>query len=183
MILGFSSRINTFMDLIIENTTGRWGNMTFNVTHGRGGIREDKVEGDGATPVGSFPFRIVYYRPDRNDRIKTDLPQKEITQDLGWCDDVEDANYNRPIKLPYSARHEKMWRDDHLYDIVIVIGHNDDPTEKGKGSAVFIHLKHPEGKPTDGCIGLENEDLLHVLKDATLESQLIVKAPTGAKER
>jgi len=163
------------MDLVIDNVTGHWGNEVFSITHGRGGIKQDKVEGDGATPVGSFPFRSVYYRKDRVDALQTALPKIEITRDQGWCDDPEDSMYNRSVTLPYPARHEEMWREDHLYDIVIVVGHNDDPVVKNKGSAVFIHLKHENGTPTAGCIGLEKEALIQVLKTATLESCLIVK--------
>lgn len=160
---------------MIDNITGYWGDEIFIVTHGRGGIRQDKIEGDGATPVGSFPFRCVYYRRDRIGELETALPKIEITPDQGWCDDPEDPMYNKPVKLPYAARHEDMWRNDHLYDIVVVVAHNDDPVVKNKGSAVFIHLMHENSTPTAGCIGLEKEDLIHVLKTATLESCLIVK--------
>lgn len=163
------------MDLVIDNVMGRWGDKVLSVAYGRGGIKRDKIEGDGATPVGSFPFRSVYYRKDRVGEIETRLPKIEITHDQGWCDDPEDPMYNRPVKLPYHARHEEMWREDHLYDIVIVVGHNDDPVVKNKGSAVFIHLKPEDQKPTAGCIGLEKEGLIHVLKTATLESCLFVK--------
>ena len=159
-----------------------WGDETFSITHGRGGIREDKVEGDGSTPVGVFPFRKVFFRKDRVGAIETSLPFQEIQKDDGWCDDPLDPLYNQYVKRPYPGQHEEMWREDHLYDIVIVIGHNDDPIVPHKGSAVFIHLKSESGKPTEGCIGLEKEALLQVLKEATLESCLIVEASLAHKE-
>src|SRR5262245_47378271 len=95
---------------------------------GRGGIARDKREGDGATPVGRFVFRLALWRPDRGATAPaTGLALAPIAPDDGWCDDPAHPAYNRPIKLPHPARHERMWRDDALYDLVLVIGHNDDP--------------------------------------------------------
>ncbi len=161
--------------LRIEKNKGTWETLMFPITHGVGGIREDKREGDGATPVGTFLFRKVLYRKDRVGEIQTNLPKDVIQKDDGWCDDPKDPLYNRFVKLPYpGCREEKLWRKDSLYDIIIVVGHNDDPVVPYGGSAVFVHVKHPEDKPTAGCIGLEKDDLLAVLKEASLESCLIV---------
>lgn len=94
----------------------------------------------------------------------TRLPIAPIAPDDGWCDAPEDRNYNRPVKLPYPASAENMWRDDGLYDLVVVLGHNDDPVVPYAGSAIFIHVAAPEGTPTAGCIALTREDLLSVLR-------------------
>jgi L,D-peptidoglycan transpeptidase YkuD (ErfK/YbiS/YcfS/YnhG family) len=133
---------------------------------GRGGVRADKVEGDGATPTGVYPLRRVLYRADRIDPPETALPVSAIAESDGWCDDPDDAAYNRPVTLPYPGRAESLWRDDHLYDLVIVVGHNDDPVVAGLGSAIFIHVARPGYAPTEGCIALAIEDLRPVVEAA-----------------
>ncbi len=136
---------------------------------GRAGIRPDKREGDGATPVGSFPLRRVLYRADRLDAPKTALPVTAISENDGWCDAPTDANYNKPVTLPYSASAENMWRDDGLYDVVVVLGHNDAPIVPGAGSAIFLHVMPENNGTTAGCVALARDDLLDLLSkvDAT----------------
>lgn len=164
------------MNLILQNNQLSWGNEIFPCTWGRGGIKNLKQEGDGATPVGSFPFRRVFYRADRMKMPVTSLPLQALTQQDGWCDDVNDKNYNRYVALPYEGRHEKLWRDDHVYDLILVVGYNDNPIELGQGSAIFVHLLRPEGTQTDGCIALSSQDLLKVIKEGTQKSSLVVIA-------
>jgi L,D-peptidoglycan transpeptidase YkuD (ErfK/YbiS/YcfS/YnhG family) len=132
---------------------------------GRGGViaAADKREGDGATPLGVWPMRRVLYRPNRGAPPATALPTTAISPDDGWCDDVGDAAYNRPVSLPYPGRCERMWREDGLYDLVVVLAHNDDPPIPGLGSAIFLHCASPEFKPTEGCVALAREDLEAVL--------------------
>jgi L,D-peptidoglycan transpeptidase YkuD (ErfK/YbiS/YcfS/YnhG family) len=91
------------------------------------------------------------------------LPTAPIAADDGWCDDPADPAYNRPVRLPYAGRHERLWRDDRLYDLVLVIGHNDDPVVAGAGSAVFVHVARPDWAPTAGCVALALPDLLTLL--------------------
>ena len=135
-------------------------------TLGAPGIRVDKREGDGATPAGVFPLRRVLWRADRLARPATRLPCAAIGPQDGWCDWPADPLYNRQVRLPYPARHERLWRDDSLYDIVVVLGHNDDPVRPGAGSAVFMHLARADGGPTAGCVGLTRVDLLALLAEA-----------------
>lgn len=142
----------------------RWPGGERRCALGRGGVRVDKREGDGATPAGSFPFRRVYWRADRLERPRTRLPAEPIGRDLGWCDDPNDPAYNRPVRLPYPASHETMWRQDGLYDLVAVIGHNDAPPVPGMGSACFLHLARPDYAPTAGCVALDLPDLLGLLE-------------------
>lgn len=141
----------------------RCGDREYRCALGRGGVVADKAEGDGGTPVGAYPLRCVLYRPDRVDPPETGLPVAPIAADKGWCDDAGHAEYNRPVRLPFEASHEKMWRDDGLYDVVVVLGHNDDPPVPGKGSAIFMHVARPDYGPTEGCVALALEDLLAVL--------------------
>ena len=141
-----------------------WAGREVVCTLGHGGIRADKREGDGATPAGLFTLRRVLWRADRlADPPVTRLPCAPILPTDGWCDWPEDPLYNRPVTLPYPARHKRMWRDDALYDIVVIIGHNDDPVVPGAGSAVFMHLARADGGPTEGCVGLARGDLLDLL--------------------
>jgi L,D-peptidoglycan transpeptidase YkuD (ErfK/YbiS/YcfS/YnhG family) len=124
----------------------------------------DKREGDGASPAGTWPIRRVLYRPDRGPRPETALPVAAIAPDDGWCDAPDDPNYNRPVKLPYPASAEQMWREDHLYDLVVVLGHNDDPPVAGLGSAIFLHLAKPDYAPTHGCVAVARPDLEALLR-------------------
>jgi len=130
---------------------------------GRGGRRARKREGDGATPVGVWPIREVLYRADRVMRPMTGLPVSPIRPDDGWCDDPRDRNYNRPVRLPYPARHETLRRSDHLYDLLVVLGYNDVPRSAGRGSAIFMHLATPHFTPTEGCIAFREADLRKLL--------------------
>jgi L,D-peptidoglycan transpeptidase YkuD (ErfK/YbiS/YcfS/YnhG family) len=162
------------VDLIVEGvagaTTGRaiLGGKTFRCALGRSGIYPEKQEGDGATPCGRFALRRVYYRPDRGAAPRTSLPSQALTPQDGWCDDMADAAYNRPVTLPCAASHEEMWRADELYDRVVVIGHNDAPIVPGKGSAVFLHVARADYGPTEGCVAFAKADLDAIL--ATLGS-------------
>lgn len=130
---------------------------------GRGGIRRDKREGDGATPVGAFLLRRALYRQDRLSRPQTKLPLKALRPDDGWSDDPADPFYNRPVTRPHPFSHETLWRADNLYDVIVVIGHNDAPVIPGHGSAVFIHLATVDYSPTAGCVAVAAHDLLGLL--------------------
>jgi L,D-peptidoglycan transpeptidase YkuD (ErfK/YbiS/YcfS/YnhG family) len=164
------------MDLIVTGNTANWGEHRFPCTIGSNGITDHKREGDGMTPVGAFAFRRAFYRPDRLDRPVTALPLTEITPSCGWCDDPALPEYNRYIQKPFQGSHEDMWMDRDLYNLVIVVGHNDEPVVPRGGSAIFIHLASPEFGPTRGCIGLEEVNLLLVMSQADCDSQLIVRA-------
>ncbi len=124
----------------------------------------DKREGDNRSPLGSWVMREVWYRPDVYPQgPKTALPVRATRPEDGWCDAPGDPNYNRPVTLPYPASAERMWRDDAVYDLVVILGHNDDPPVPGMGSAIFMHLAR-EGYPgTEGCVALAREDIEAVL--------------------
>jgi L,D-peptidoglycan transpeptidase YkuD (ErfK/YbiS/YcfS/YnhG family) len=119
----------------------------------------EKREGDGASPAGIWPIRRVLFRPDRGPAPRTALASAAIAEDDGWCDAPQDPAYNRPVKLPYPASAERMWRDDHLYDLVVILGHNDAPPVPGLGSAIFLHLAKPDYAPTHGCVAVARADL------------------------
>jgi L,D-peptidoglycan transpeptidase YkuD (ErfK/YbiS/YcfS/YnhG family) len=137
---------------------------------GRSGIVRPKFEGDGGTPAGIFPLREVRYRPDRVSTPKTGLAVFKSSRTDGWCDDPEDPAYNRIVGLPHQTDAELMWRNDHLYDVLAVVGYNDAPTVPGAGSAIFLHVM---GSPTDdyqytaGCVSMLIQNLLVMLASCT----------------
>ena len=135
---------------------------------GRSGVTKasDKREGDGATPLGRYPLRRGLYRADRVDPPATALPCRPLRPDDGWCDAPEDPAYNRPVRRPYLASHEALWREDGLYDIILVLGHNDDPPVRGAGSAIFLHCKRGDYEPTEGCVALDPDHVRALLAAA-----------------
>ena len=137
----------------------------FRAAIGRGGVRPDKQEGDGATPLGLLPLRRVLYRGDRGPIPHAAVPREPIAAEDGWCDDPGHLDYNRMVRLPHPARCEALWRTDQLYDIVGVLGWNDAPTVRGRGSAIFLHVARPDDAPTEGCIALAVADLRTVLAE------------------
>ena len=141
----------------------RWRGRRFACAIGWGGVRTDKREGDGATPAGRFPLRRVLYRPDRLAPPRTALPIAPLSPRDGWCDDPAHPLYNRPLHLPHEARHEELWRTDRVYDLIVILGHNDAPVVPGLGSAVFLHVAQPNYAPTAGCVAVSAGDLLAIL--------------------
>jgi L,D-peptidoglycan transpeptidase YkuD (ErfK/YbiS/YcfS/YnhG family) len=122
-----------------------------------------KREGDGTSPAGLWPMRRVLWRPDRGPAPATRLATAPIAPDDGWCDAPDDPAYNQPVRLPCRASAERLWREDRLYDVVVVLGQNDSPVVPGAGSAIFLHLASPDFAPTQGCVALAPSDLAHLL--------------------
>jgi L,D-peptidoglycan transpeptidase YkuD (ErfK/YbiS/YcfS/YnhG family) len=143
--------------------------LVFRVALGRGGVRADKQEGDGATPAGLLPLRRVLYRADREAPPRAAVPREPIGPNDGWCDDAGHADYNRKVTLPHPAHCEELWRQDGVYDIVGVLGWNDQPVERGRGSAIFLHVARRDLAPTEGCIALAREDLRSLLAAGVTE--------------
>ncbi len=166
------------MDLIVRYREGGWsvhlGDRVWPCAIGKGGIIGEKREGDGATPIGCWPMRRVLFRPDRVAAPATVLPVAALSPEDGWCDDPGDALYNQAVHLPYAGRHERLWRNDGLYDILVVLGHNDSPPVAGCGSAIFLHVAGPGYAPTEGCVALAMPDLLTVLQTIGPDSRVCV---------
>ena len=141
---------------------------------GAGGAREDKVEGDAATPVGTFPLRRVYFRNDRLVLPRVRLPARPISEHDGWCDDPRSSAYNRLVRIPNEWSHEKLWRDDGLYDLLVVVGYNDDPPEGEWGSAIFLHIARDDLSSTQGCVAFARDDLLELVPLLTPQTKLQV---------
>jgi len=131
---------------------------------GKSGVSTGKREGDGATPLGRFALRQVFYRPDREAPPPCRLAVQALTPQDGWCDDPASVDYNRFVRLPYAHRHELLWREDHVYDLLVVVGYNDAPVVPGLGSAIFLHLARKNYAPTEGCVAFARADLLAILR-------------------
>jgi L,D-peptidoglycan transpeptidase YkuD (ErfK/YbiS/YcfS/YnhG family) len=138
---------------------------TLPAVFGKGGSKPaaDKREGDGASPLGVWPVRAALLRPDRVAAPATALPWRWLRPDDGWSDGAGDPAYNRPVRLPHGFSAEQLWRDDHVYDVIIVLGHNDSPPVSPLGSAIFWHLTQPDRRPTEGCVAIERADMLRWL--------------------
>jgi L,D-peptidoglycan transpeptidase YkuD (ErfK/YbiS/YcfS/YnhG family) len=131
---------------------------------GKGGYDIDKQEGDGKTPLGCFPLRGLMVREDKIALPSINFAQiTPITPEMGWCDDPSVAEYNQPVMLPFAASHEKLWREDGRYDVIIPLGYNDAPVVAGRGSAIFFHLASADYQPTEGCVAISQADMLRLL--------------------
>lgn len=168
------------MDLIVsalQDHLGRaeYRGRIYRCALGRSGISAEKTEGDGASPVGRFRLLRACYRPDRTGPPDTRLETAALTATDGWCDDPAHADYNRAVILPHRASCEKMWRDDALYDIVVITDHNSDPVVAGDGSGIFVHVAGGEEyPPTRGCVAFAPGDLRDILKDWNPEGDRLV---------
>jgi len=161
----------------LEYRDGRlyWSGSSAAAAVGRAGVKADKHEGDGATPAGTYPLVSILYRPDRVAPPRSQLPARALAPNDGWVDEPTDANYNRPVSLPYPASAEQMWRDDELYDALAVIGYNMDPVVPGAGSAIFLHIATPDFAPTAGCIAVQKQVLLRLLPLLGPGSKITIK--------
>ena len=166
------------MDLHVTMQDGHavldWGAGARRAAIGPGGIAVKGGEGDGITPIGAWSVREIFYRADRIAKPDVALPLRAIAQDDGWCDAPGDRDYNRLVKLPHPASAETMWREDHLYDLVAVLGFNDDPVMPGKGSAIFLHLAKPDYASTHGCVALNYNDALAALEQLRPGDKVII---------
>jgi L,D-peptidoglycan transpeptidase YkuD (ErfK/YbiS/YcfS/YnhG family) len=166
------------MDIIVRRDgagySADWGAGPRACAVGRGGIGDKLREGDGITPLGVWPLRRVLYRADRLEAPRTALPLASIAPEDAWCDVPGDPNYNRLVRLPYASIDERLWRDDELYDVLAVVGFNDNPIVAGKGSAIFLHVARPDYTPTAGCVALTLTDLLDALAQFKPRDRLVV---------
>ena len=133
-----------------------------------------KVEGDGQTPTGMFSLRRLWYRADRLTLPDCGMTCKIIDENAGWSDDPDDPNYNKPIRMPHPFRHESLWREDSLYDVIIEIGYNDVTPKPGLGSAIFLHIEKNNYQPTLGCVAISREDMLDLIPHLTPTSTIAI---------
>ncbi|MGH7047957.1 MAG: L,D-transpeptidase family protein [Stellaceae bacterium] len=141
----------------------RWPGGAARAAAGRAGVSANKREGDGATPAGTFPLIQAFYRADRIARPRSGLPMRALLPADAWCDDPADPGYNKLVALPCRGHAEPMWLDDHVYDLLTVIGYNTAPVIPGAGSAIFLHIARPDFTPTTGCIAVAKDVLIGLL--------------------
>ena len=151
--------------MIVINKSGylKYKNLELKCTLGKAGVGIKKREGDNITPKGTYKILNIYYRKDRIKKISSKLRLVAITKQMGWCDDPDSKYYNQLIKLPTEYSHEKFFRKDNIYDLVLVLNYNMKPIIKNKGSAIFIHVAK-KNKKTAGCIALSKMDLITLIK-------------------
>lgn len=162
------------MNIIVRKNKLEFAGKTYDCAIGKNGFSDDKKEGDLCTPIGEFELRKIFYRADKNDDISSALPLQKTQPDDGWCDAAEHPQYNQLVKIPFDASHEKMWRDDDLYDVVVMIGCNDSPPVPHKGSAIFMHIAKPNYEGTEGCVALKKDDLLEVLARVSVDTKILL---------
>ena len=153
------------MIIVLKNKhTLQVDGFSFKCSIGKNGLSKRKVEGDKKTPVGNFGIGNLYFRKDRVNKPETDLKCVEISKNMAWCDDVNyPKKYNSLIETSSKAKHEKLYRSDHKYDLLIPIKYNFKKKVVGQGSCIFMHLTS-NYNPTAGCIALNKKDYLIMLK-------------------
>jgi L,D-peptidoglycan transpeptidase YkuD (ErfK/YbiS/YcfS/YnhG family) len=151
--------------MIIVKKSGylKYKNFKYRCALGKAGVNKKIKEGDGITPKGVFKITKIYYRADKIRNIKTNIKKIKITKNMGWCDDPFSRFYNKQIKLPSKFSHEKLYRNDDLYDLIAVINYNTNPIIKNKGSAIFMHVSKNSYKKTKGCIALKKKNLINIV--------------------
>ena len=149
--------------IIIEKDTLLYDEFKFKCSIGKNGKTTKKIEGDNKTPKGLYTLGPLYYRKDRLPKLSTKLKKIEIMKNFGWCDDVKSKFYNKPIKINNNVRHEKLYRNDKKYDLLIPIEYNSKKPKKNKGSAIFLHLTN-NYKKTQGCVAIKEKDMLILIK-------------------
>jgi L,D-peptidoglycan transpeptidase YkuD (ErfK/YbiS/YcfS/YnhG family) len=151
--------------MIIVKKSGylKYKNLKFRCALGKEGVKKKTMEGDNITPKGIFKIIKIYYRPDKIKKIKTLIKKIKIKKNMGWCDDPNSRFYNKLINLPTKYSHEKLYRNDHLYDLIVVLSYNTNPIIKNKGSAIFMHIAKNSYKKTKGCIALKKEHLIKII--------------------
>ncbi|MCH8861972.1 MAG: L,D-transpeptidase family protein [Proteobacteria bacterium] len=160
-----------------------WRDRSYPCALGRGGVlpASRKREGDGASPAGLYPLLGLYYRADRLDlpemRHESALPAQKIAPHLGWCDDPGCDSYNSAVNLPHPGSAESLMRGDSLYDLLVVLGHNQNPAVPGRGSAIFLHVARDDFSPTQGCVAIAREALLEILPELSAGAMMRIHLP------
>ena len=151
--------------MIIIKKSGylKYKNLKFRCALGRGGVKKKIMEGDNITPEGIFKITKIYYRHDKIKKIKTLIKKIKIKKNMGWCDDPNSPFYNKLINLPTKYSHEKLYRNDNLYDLIVVLSYNTNPIIKNKGSAIFLHIAKNSYEKTKGCIAIKKKHLIEII--------------------
>ena len=162
------------MHILINKKYLTFNNYKAKCSIGKRGIGIKKKEGDLVTPKGKYKIKFILYRKDRV-KIQTKIKKIIITRKMGWCDDPNSKKYNKLLKLPSTYKHEKLYKKENIYDIIIVLNYNMNPTVKNRGSAIFIHVAKKNYRKTEGCVALKKIHLLKVLKELKKNTQVMIE--------
>lgn len=149
-------------------------NLKFKCALGKAGIKNKKIEGDNITPKGTYKIIKIFYRNDRIKKIISKFKLIKIKKNMGWCDDIKSKRYNRLLILPSKYTHEKLYRNDNLYDLILVLDYNMKPIIKNKGSAIFIHISSKNYANTKGCIALKKKHLIKIISQLTKNTKVLI---------
>ena len=152
------------MHILINKKYLTFKNYKAKCSIGKRGIGKKRKEGDLITPKGIYKIKYILYRKDRVKRIETKLKKIVIKKNMGWCNDAQSKQYNKLIKLPSIYSHEKLYKKENVYDIILVLNYNMKPIIKNKGSAIFVHVSKKNYEKTEGCVALKKIHLIKVLK-------------------
>jgi L,D-peptidoglycan transpeptidase YkuD (ErfK/YbiS/YcfS/YnhG family) len=163
------------MHILIKKKFLIYNNYKVKCALGKRGIGEKRKEGDLITPKGLYKIQYILYRRDRVPKIKTKFSKIIIKKNMGWCDDPKSSRYNKLIRTPFNYNYEKLYRKNNIYDIILVLNYNMNPIQKGKGSAIFIHIAKKDYSKTEGCIAVKKKDLLKILKELKIKTQVRIE--------
>ena len=160
------------MFILVKNNKFIVGDQSFDCALGINGLTENKKEGDGCTPIGTFRFNKIFYREDRLGKLNFLIDSSTINFNDGWCDDTKSAFYNQHIRFPFNESAENLFREDNIYDLICVLNYNTKPIISGKGSAIFLHIARKDFIGTEGCVAIEKAVLINITKNITSQSQI-----------
>tara|TARA_B100000029_G_scaffold439255_1_gene455701 strand:- start:916 stop:1407 length:492 start_codon:yes stop_codon:yes gene_type:complete len=163
------------MNIIVKNRFLLYRGYKIKCSVGKNGTTYSKKEGDLFTPRGIFGIGLLYYRKDRIKLGKCYIKKKVIKKNMGWCDDVKSKKYNREVSLPFKYNSEKLYKNEKNYDIFINIKYNYSPVQRGKGSAIFLHITNKKYKPTKGCVAIRKKDFLKILPMINKKTKIFIK--------
>ena len=146
-------------------------NKIYKCALGRNGIKKKKLEGDGCTPEGTYSLGPLYYRSDRIKKLKTNFNAIPIEKNMFWSDHPQSEYYNKLIRFKDSS-YENLYKENHTYDIILIINYNIAPTIKEKGSAIFLHLAKKDFSATSGCIALRKKCLFEILEKLDINNKI-----------
>ena len=161
------------MHILINKKYLTFNNYKAKCSIGKRGIGLKKKEGDLITPKGKYKIKYILYRKDRV-KIRTKIKKIIITRKMGWCDDPNSKQYNKLVKLPTAYKHEKLYKKENIYDIIMVLNYNMNPIVKNKGSAIFIHVAKKNYKKTEGCVAVKKTHLLKIAKDLKRYTKVLI---------
>ena len=162
--------------MIFINKSGflKYKQIQFRCALGKAGVGKKFQEGDGLTPIGTYKIVNVYYRKDKIKKLTSNLKLISINKSMGWCDDPKSKKYNQLIKLPSKYKHEKLFRNDRIYDLILVLDYNMNPVIKNKGSAIFIHIAKNNYCKTKGCLALKKKNLIEIISKIKRDTKIII---------